>query len=62
MSLRLRLTVLVAAVFLGFWLIASVWMISGLNNKLEVNFDQRLRSTAFMLGNILAHVPKDALS
>ncbi|MGO2276443.1 histidine kinase dimerization/phospho-acceptor domain-containing protein [Pseudoalteromonas nigrifaciens] len=62
MSLRLRLTVLVAAVFLGFWLIASVWMISGLNNKLEVNFDQRLRSTAFMLSNILAHVPKDALS
>lgn len=62
MSLRVRLTVLVAAVFLGFWLIASVWMISGLNNKLEVNFDQRLRSTAFMLGNILAHVPKDALS
>ncbi|MGO2477526.1 MAG: histidine kinase dimerization/phospho-acceptor domain-containing protein [Pseudoalteromonas sp.] len=62
MSLRLRLTILVAAVFLGFWLVASLWMISGLNNKLEVNFDQRLRSTAIMLSNILPHVPKDTLN
>jgi len=61
MSLRLRLTVLVASVFLGFWLIASIWMMAGLSHKLEVTFDKRLRSTAIMLNNLLAHVPQNSL-
>jgi|TARA_R110002060_G_scaffold73253_1_gene82091 signal transduction histidine kinase len=62
MSLRLRLTILVAAVFIGFWLLASVWMVTGLSHKLDVSFDKRLESTAIMLSNILAHVPQSAMS
>lgn len=62
MSLRLRLTLLVAAVFIGFWLFASIWMVTGLNQKLTTSFDKRLQSTAIMLSNILAHVPQSAMA
>lgn len=61
MSLRLRLTLLVAAVFLGLWLVSSIWLITGLRSELEVALDQRLQSTATMLSNILATVPQQAL-
>ncbi|MEH6713191.1 MAG: histidine kinase dimerization/phospho-acceptor domain-containing protein [Paraglaciecola polaris] len=61
MSLRLRLTILIAAVFLGFWLISSIWLITGLRSELEIALDQRLQSTATMLSNIIATVPQDAL-
>lgn len=61
MSLRIRLTILVAIVFIAFWLIVSIWMVAGLNNKLENSFDKRLESTAMMLSNILRHVPHDSL-
>lgn len=62
MSLRLRLTILVAAVFIGFWLLTSIWMVTGLNHKLTTSFDKRLQSTAVMLSNILAHVPQSAMA
>jgi len=61
MSLRLRLTLLIAAVFLGFWLVSSFWLITGLRSELDTALDQRLQSTAAMLSNILATVPKNEL-
>lgn len=61
MSLRLRLTLLIASVFLGFWLVSSIWLITGLRSELDVALDQRLQSTATMLSNILATVPENAL-
>ena len=61
MSLRLRLTLLIAAVFLGFWLVSSFWLITGLRSELDMALDQRLQSTAAMLSNILATVPKNEL-
>lgn len=61
MSLRLRLTLLIASVFLGLWLVSSIWLITGLRSELEVALDQRLQSTATMLSNILATVPQNAL-
>lgn len=61
MSLRLRLTLLIASVFLGLWLISSFWLITGLRSELDMALDQRLQSTAAMLSNILATVPKNEL-
>ncbi|WJG10767.1 ATP-binding protein [Aliiglaciecola sp. LCG003] len=61
MSLRLRLTLLVAAVFLGFWLVSSIWLVAGLRSELDTALDQRLQSTASMLSNLLATVPENAL-
>jgi two-component system OmpR family sensor kinase len=61
MSLRLRLTLLIASVFLGFWLVSSLWLITGLRSELNIALDQRLQSTAAMLSNILATVPENEL-
>lgn len=61
MSLRLRLTLLITAVFLGFWLVSSFWLITGLRSELDMALDQRLQSTAAMLSNILATVPENEL-
>lgn len=61
MSLRLRLTLLIASVFLGFWLVSSIWLVAGLRSEIDAALDQRLQSTATMLSNILASVPQTAL-
>jgi signal transduction histidine kinase len=61
MSLRLRLTLLVASVFIGLWLLSSLWLIAGLRSELDFALDQRLQSTATMLNNILASVPENEL-
>jgi two-component system sensor histidine kinase QseC len=58
MSLRLRLTLLLGAVFLLLWSLAAAWMLRDLRNEMMLALDQRLAASTRMVAGILEQLPQ----
>lgn len=57
MSLRLRLSLTIGAVFVLIWTLAATWMLCDLRSQMMESLDNRLAASAWMVGGLVDQLP-----